>query len=295
MRRLSVPEWCCAVRFNSNDNISLLEDSEKEFTVLKNSFRYWTADPFLAEQNGSYYLFFEAYDRLKRKGVLGCRSISENGAGKIKIIYECASHLSYPFIFRKNGTFYIVPESKASGELFRLRCESFPYKWVKEKVLAKESIVDTTILQHNATDYYVSQRVITAGVFDRMDLFYSRGNDVLEECKNNPVKLDAKTARGAGGFFRYNGMLLRPSQNCGEQYGGMLNFNEVLSISENGYDERLYKCISASDIKLNVKNDFTGIHTYNRLNNVEVIDLKIGAHFNILNIIGAVCKRIFRR
>lgn len=294
MRKLSVPEWCCAVRFNDSSDVSLLDNNEKEFIVLKDSCRYWTADPFLAEQNGRYYLFFEAYDRLKRKGVLGCRELFEKGAGKIKIIYECSSHLSYPFIFKENGVFYIVPESKASGELFRLKCESFPYKWVKEKVIANERIVDTTILNHNGTDYYVSQRVITAGVFDRIDLFYSRG-DVFKECNNNPVKLDAETARGAGSFFNYNGRLIRPSQNCGKQYGDMLNFNEVINISENGYDEKLYKSISASDIKLNIKNDFTGIHTYNRLNNVEVIDLKIGANFNILNIIGAVCKRLFKR
>ena len=44
-----------------------------------------------------------------------------------------------------------------------------------------------------------------------------------------------------------------------------------------------------------IKNDFTGIHTYNCLGNVEVIDIKIGANFNIFNIIGAVWKRLFRR
>lgn len=93
MRKLSVPEWCCAVRFNDSSDVSLLDNNEKEFIVLKDSCRYWTADPFLAEQNGRYYLFFEAYDRLKRKGVLGCRELFEKGAGKIKIIYECSSHV----------------------------------------------------------------------------------------------------------------------------------------------------------------------------------------------------------
>ena len=294
MRKLSVPEWCCAVRFNKVGGTSILNDTETEFTVIKDSYRYWTADPFLAEENGKYYLFFEAYDRLKRKGVLGYREITESSAGKIKIIYECDSHLSYPFIFKENGTYYIVPESKASGELFRLKCEHFPDKWVKEKVIAKVGVVDTTIVHHNGVDYFVSQRVFNAGRFDRLDLFYIE-NGKLCECKNNPPKIDAETARGAGKFFEYNEKLLRPSQNCGAQYGDKLNFNEVTEISKDGYDEKILKTISAGDVKLNVPNDFTGIHTYNRLGNVEVIDLKIGANFNIFNIIGAVLKRLFRK
>lgn len=294
MRKLSVPEWCCAVRFNKDSGTSILNDTETAFTVIKDSYRYWTADPFLAEESGRYYLFFEAYDRLKRKGVLGYREITENTAGKIKIVYECDSHLSYPFIFKENGTYYIVPESKESGELFRLKCEHFPDKWVKEKVIAKVHIVDTTIVHQNGMDYYVSQRVIHAGQFDRLDLFYFE-NGRLCECKNNPLKIDAETARGAGKFFEYNEKLIRPSQNCGVQYGDKLNFNEVIGISKDGYSEKLLKSISVNDIKLNIPNDFTGIHTYNRLGNAEVIDLKIGANFNLYNIIGAVWKRLFRR
>lgn len=294
MRKLSVPEWCCAVRFNQDGGTSILNDTETEFTVIKDSYRYWTADPFLAEENGKYYLFFEAYDRLKRKGVLGYREITKNSAGKIKIIYECGSHLSYPFIFKENGTYYIVPESKASGELFHLKCEHFPDKWVKEKVISKVGVVDTTIVNYNGVDYFVSQRVISAGRFDRLDLFYIE-NGKFCECKNNPIKTDAETARGAGKFFEYNEKLIRPSQNCGAQYGDKLNFNEVISISKDSYTEKLLKTISVNDIKLNIKNDFTGIHTYNCLGNVEVIDIKIGANFNIFNIIGAVWKRLFRR
>lgn len=294
MRKLSVPEWCCAVRFNKDERTSVLNDTESEFTVIKDSYRYWTADPFLAEENGKYYLFFEAYDRLKRKGVLGYREITEHSAGKIKIIYECDFHLSYPFIFKENGTYYIVPESKASGELFRLKCEHFPDKWVKEKVIAKANIVDTTIINYNGVDYYVSQRVIHAGQFDRLDLFYLE-NGRLCECKNNPLKIDAETARGAGKFFEYGAKLIRPSQNCGAQYGDKLNFNEVTEISKDSYSEKLLKTISVNDIKLNIKNDFTGIHTYNRLGSVEVIDLKIDANFNVFNIIGAVWKRLIKR
>ena len=44
------------------------------------------------------------------------------------------------------------------------------------------------------------------------------------------------------------------------------------------------------DIKLNFENHFTGIHTYNRTDNVEVIDLKIKSEINILNFVGVIFK-----
>lgn len=280
--------WCCAVRFGK-DGDSLLSGNGSVFSVLPNSYRYWTADPFVVKENGKYYLFFEMFDRIKRKGLLGCREISESGFGKMRVIYESASHLSYPFIYKKDGVYYIVPESNKSEELFRLRCVDFPLKWEKEKVLLHEKLVDTTIFTHNGTDFYISQRVSGDNVFDRIDLFYDH-NSVIEECPVNPVKKDLKTARCAGKLFEYDGKLIRPSQNCADGYGAGLNFNEVLELSENAFKERLISMVLPEDIKLNFENHFTGIHTYNRTDNVEVIDLKIKSEINILNFVGVIFK-----
>lgn len=280
--------WCCAVRFGK-DGESLLSGNGSCFSVLPDSYRYWTADPFVINENDKYYLFFEMYDRLKRKGLLGCREISENGFGKMHVIYESTSHLSYPFIYKKDNVYYIVPESNKSGELFRLRCVDFPLKWEKEKVLLHEKLVDTTIFTQNGADFYISQRVSGDNVFDRIDLFYDK-NSVIEECSYNPVKTDLKTARCAGRLFEYGGKLIRPSQNCADGYGSGLNFNEVLEISENTFKEKLISVVFPEDIRLNYENHFIGIHTYNRIDNVEVIDLKRKSKFNVLNIIGAILK-----
>ena len=38
---------------------SILKDKKTEFTVIKNSFRYWAADPFLFEYEGKKYIFAE--------------------------------------------------------------------------------------------------------------------------------------------------------------------------------------------------------------------------------------------
>lgn len=292
MLRIKVPEWCCAIRFNDSDETSLLNNSENKFYVLKDSYRYWTADPFLFKKYGKYYLFFEMFDRLKRKGLLGYREISNKGIGKLNVIYECDCHLSYPYIYEKNGNVYIIPESSDSRTLFRLKCVNFPDVWEKETVLANDRLVDTTLFQFDDVDYYLSERVCQDYVFDRFDLFYTDEFGQFLECKNNPMKVDANTSRCAGKVFSYKGNFIRPSQNCGKFYGEKLNFNKIVEISKESYKEECIKTISVNDISLDSNNNFVGIHTYNKLDNIEVIDLKI-SRFNILNVIGAIVKRLF--
>ena len=233
---LLVPEWCCAVRFNENDNTSLLNNTEKKFVVLKDTYRYWTADPFLICHEGKYYLFFEAYDRLKRKGLLGFREITKQKIGKINIVYEADSHLSYPYIYEENGIYYIIPESKESGELVKLKCVDFPFKWELDSVIAKKALVDTTLFLFNKEKYYISEKVIFSGRFNRVDLFYE-DNGIFKECPNNPVKDDVNNARGAGKIFKYKGNYIRPAQNCGKYYGERLNFNKIVDISKDTYKE----------------------------------------------------------
>lgn len=293
MRKLSVPEWCCAIRFNDSENVSLMDDNKSEFAIIKDSYRYWSADPFLYKRDEKYYLFFEMFDRLKRKGLLGCREVSKNGIGKMQIVYECDGHLSYPFIYEEDGEIYMLPESSSLGQLFRLRCVEFPLKWEKDSVLIHGHFADTTPVFWGATKYYISEKIVKKGVFDRVDILYEQDGRVYE-CTNNPVKLDVNTARCAGKIFEHNNELIRPSQDCGQFYGEKLNFNKIVEISKENYKEETVKTVLVKDIKLNQKNDFIGIHTYNKLGNVEVIDLKIGANFNILNIIGGVLKRLRR-
>lgn len=291
MRSLSVSEWCCAIRFNKNGN-SILNDIKSPFTVIKDSYRYWTADPFLFKKDDEYFLFFEMFDRLKRKGLLGCRKVSEKSIGKMHIIYECDHHMSYPFIYEENETIYIIPECAESGELFRLKCIDFPYKWEKDIVYTKDHLVDTTPFDYNGKRYYFSERVIKPHTFDRLDVFYESENNLVELSSGNPVKTDFSTARCAGKLFKYGDMLIRPSQDCSETYGSKLNFNRIVKLSANEYDEELLTTVTADSIILNSDKNYNGIHTYNSLDNIEVIDLK-KRNFNLLNIAGAIMKRIF--
>jgi hypothetical protein len=137
--------------------------------------------------------------------------------------------------------------------------------------------------------YYITEKVDSSNYFDRVDLFYEE-NGALLECENNPVKRDIDNARGAGKIFKFDGKLIRPAQNCGNSYGEKLNFNEVVNITKHSFEEKPLCDISVKSIALNKSNVYTGIHTYNKVANVEVIDLKLPRKFNFYNFIGSFVK-----
>lgn len=289
MHKLKVPEWCCAIRFN-NDGENIIDGSSTKFVAIKDPYRYWTADPFLFEKDGILYVFVEMFDRIKRKGLIGYRKIVNGKIGNLNIAYEGDCHLSYPLIYEEDGNIYIIPESSKGRKLVRLKATNFPDKWEEELLRDNDRLVDTTMLQLNSEKYYFSERVLFNNRFDRVDLFYDVEGELIE-CKNNPVKIDPNNARGAGRVFKYNDMLLRPAQNCGKDYGEKLNFNKIINLSREELEEELYKTISIEEVKIDKPGKYIGIHTYNSLGNVEVIDLKTSDSFNALNVAGGILKR----
>ena len=285
--------WSCAVRFNENEEVSIIDDKDSEFMLIPDSKKYWTADPFLFKKDGQLYLFFEAFDVFKRKGLLGYRTIDNGSFGEINIIYESDSHLSFPFIYEDGESIYIIPESAKCGELFRLKCVSFPEKWEKEKVILTDTVVDTVRFFDGKTEYLITEKVDDTHVYDRVDLYYYENGELIE-CKDNPHKRDSSNARGAGAICSIKGKLIRPAQDCSESYGEKLNLNEITVLNKNCFQEKLIDSFTYKDIKLNEKLKIDGIHTYGKLGNVEVIDVRIPGRFNLRYTLGFFSKAIHR-
>ena len=68
--------------------------------------------------------------------------------------------------------------------------------------------------------------------------------------------------------------------------------NAMDKIDSNEYLEHCVKKLQPVDIKTNTGVAYQGIHTYNRLNHVEVIDLKTPPELHILNLVGGFWKRV---
>lgn len=280
-------KWTISYRLRNGNSI-LPEDLMRPFTPLSGHWRYWYADPFLVEDGQKTWLFAELYDRLRLKGILACCELTANGAGKWRVILDEPFHLSYPFVFRKNDQWYMIPESLGAKRIILYRATEFPWKWEKAETLAPIGAVDSTLLQTSDGSYLVTS-VVENGVGRlavlKLDDSFSSASLLAVADEENP------NTRSAGGIISHNGILIRPTQDCTAGYGAALNFMKILSFGETGLREELMCKVLPGDITINGVTAPEGIHTYNCTGTFEVIDHK-EYEFGLLSKIGGVIRRI---
>ena len=280
--KIYAESWNVAWRKCSDGN-SILNDKKTPFTIIKNSVRYWAADPFLFEHNGDIYIFAELYDYFKRRGVIGFYKLNGIKRGKwIPVISE-DYHMSYPYIFEKDGQVYIMPESNASNSLYLYRAVNFPYEWDKAIAIRENvKLADTTLFDFNNTEYALSFDVT----------FPRKPNLMLLDMKekNNDKTLDLENVelrRPAGKVLPDN---IRPAQNCTDDYGKGIIFY-LYSLKDDEYSEEEIQRVFPEDLSYSQEIYLDGMHTYNRLDKYEVIDVKT-RRFNLLNLASRIIGKL---
>lgn len=263
-------KWTIAYRKRTEQQ-TLLDNRTSVFHVIPNSWRYWAGDPHIIEHNGEAWVFAELYDRVLRRGVIGCSRLTAQGATPWQIVLKMPHHLSYPHLITVGETVYMIPESYVANEIAVYRAVDFPYRWENTSILKKDyCAVDSTVFGCKGTAWMLTLRFIDGR--ERLMLFPINDcgslGDGLCVAENDPNK------RPAGHFFSISGKLIRPAQDCTESYGCALNFYEVTEVSPSHFEERLIQKITPCEIQSDLKGAPAGLHTYNMSEHYEVIDLK---------------------
>ncbi len=281
-------EWALAYRSKRNGEILYAE--RQCFSLIKNSLRYWCADPFLAEEAGEAYIFFEAFDRLKRKGVIGYRKIDGGQTGKLNIVIAEPFHLSYPFIYKECGSWFMIPETKDINRIVRYRAIEFPGRWERDKVLAENiPAVDSTVLSCN--DGCMQLFTYLYESFNKGELQLLQIKEENQSIRYRQADLDGKK-RPAGKCCRIGSFCYRPSQFCAKTYGEAIIFNKIQCLDGDAYEEKEYRRITTAEITLDRLLRITGTHTYNSSENWEAIDVEI-RRFSALRIL-CLMPRLYR-
>lgn len=280
---LYAESWNVAFRKKAT---GILGDKKTPFQVIKNSWRYWAADPFIFEIQDSVYIFAELYDYISCKGTLGYCKLENGKKPKWKKVICEKTHLSYPYITKKDEKIYIIPESGASSTLYAYTAVSFPDKWEKDFVF-RDGVKygDTTAFCHNERKMALAYDVSKPNQY-RLLLVD------LENAENDTViHGNAALQRPAGKFFYHNDSLIRPAQICENDYGEGLIFYKVL-FEENGrYSEEEIERILPTELNFSKKLLLDGMHTYNTTETYEVIDIKT-RRFNLVNFLFRIISKI---
>jgi hypothetical protein len=241
------------------------------FLTIPENNRYWYADPFLYEDNGVTYIFMEVFDRQTFKGSIGYSIINGDEISDPKIILNKPYHLSFPFVFQNKGQVFMIPESESIKKVLLFKATDFPHKWEEEILLEDIQALDTVKFNVDNEEW-----IVTSSINDDREyslLLYSKFKGKLLPHPNNPIKSGKCGVRGAGAVFRYNNAIVRPSQDCKENYGQAIMFWEIKECNNIVYKETLLKRITPANINIDGFEP-VGIHTYNQNGMFEVIDLK---------------------
>lgn len=274
--------WNIAFRETQENDFAFI-NKNKRFRTLKESKRYWYADPFLFERKGETWLFAEAFDNKTEKGLIACMKYENGTFGSPKIVLEEDFHLSYPFVYEENGEVFMMPETSADGCIQVYKAVDFPEKWEKHKVLVTiENAVDTVIYGEN---------LITSVVTDSgekrvdVDIYNMNGELVMKS-----LHKDSQQARGAGRVITAEGKTIRPAQDCtGGVYGAGLVFYQLEKQAESFKETPVYK-LSPEEFSIGDQNA-EGVHTYARTKNIEVLDFK-RRRLNLRRILWIVQKKL---
>jgi hypothetical protein len=199
------------------------------------------ADPFVFNLPGRRLVMGEVIDPATRKGYISCVEIETNGNTTAhRSIMRSGAHLSYPYVFRDRGKWYVVPECSEEGHISLYRAVDVPYKWERVATLIEGvAACDSTIFKYRGRWWlFCTQKSRDAN----LNLFAYYADDLLGPWKEhaaNPIKTDIRSSRPAGMPFVSRGELYRPGQDCAIAYGDSIAFNRIVELNEYTYREEL--------------------------------------------------------
>jgi hypothetical protein len=96
------------------------------------------ADPFMVREGTSWYMFFEVLNAASNQGDIGFAESSDGFHWRYgSIVLDEDFHLSYPYIFKYENDYYMIPESNEVKEVRLYKAVEFPTKWKFENRLLK--------------------------------------------------------------------------------------------------------------------------------------------------------------
>jgi hypothetical protein len=236
--------------------------------------RFW-ADPHVVARDGKAYIFLEECYYAVGRGHISLMTLANGKMSAPVKVLERPYHLSYPFLMEHGGTLYMIPETRDNGTIELYTCVDFPLRWELCRTLMSDiRAVDSTIIRHAGKWWLFANVAQHEGVEMSEELFLFWTDEFpggeWHAHTMNPIVSDVRYARPAGPVFMRGDRMIRPSQDSSLEYGGGLNFCEIMVLTETEYREvPLARFVPDWDKRIN------GMHTYCHEGCVTVIDLRV--------------------
>ena len=229
--------------------------------------KFW-ADPFPIKHEGKYFVFFEEYLYKDDRAHISVMELTKSGPTEPVPVLKRDYHLSYPFVFRWNDRYFMIPETAANRTVELYSCASFPGEWKLETTLFEGVPArDATLFEVDGL-WWMFVAIADTDSSDELYLYYSSSPlGPWKPHRRNPVKSDVRNSRPAGRLFKWNDELYRPAQDSSQRYGYAMSINRVLRLTPDEFVEQ-----EVAKVLPQWRKDLRGTHTLNICDDLTVID-----------------------
>lgn len=202
----------------------------------------FVADPFLIHDNATWYLFMEVYNLATEQGDLAVATSTNTRNWQYQqIILDEPFHLSYPYVFKWQDEYYLIPETFEANSIRLYRAVDFPIKWEFVQTLVDDVVrVDNSIVFYNDKWWLFGAALSN----DTLHLYYA--DDLFGPWQEHPqspiVKNNNHIARPSGRIIVHDDQLYRYTMDVAPSIGTHLIWAfKVSDISPTTYAEELVR------------------------------------------------------
>ena len=195
----------------------------------------FVADPFMIYDNERWHMFFEVLNSSSNQGDIGY-AWSTNGLDwqYEKIVLDEPFHISYPYVFKWNGFYYMIPESRKGSAVKLYKAAEFPFKWTFVRDLITGDYADSSIVYKDDKWW-----MFVLKNYDTLALFYADSLTGLwtEHPKSPLVKGNMDISRPGGRIIIADGKMIRYVQDCHPEYGNAVRIFQVDILTTTSYQD----------------------------------------------------------
>lgn len=209
----------------------------KQIEGLNSSF---IADPFFYREDDRWYMFFEVLHEGEGDwlGDIALATSSDGLHWKYEsLVIDEDFHLSYPYVFKENDEYYIIPESRQDKSIRLYKASNFPTEWKLDEVLIQGNYADPSLIYYN-NKYWI----FAVEDDDKLVVFHadSLHGEWKEHDLNPLISNNMHITRPSGRLIEHEGKIIRFTQDIYPVYGSQVRAFIIDTLDENNYSEHEY-------------------------------------------------------
>ncbi len=159
-------------------------------------------------------------------------------------------HVSFPLVMQFEGQRLGLVETAALQECVLYAVDEAGHWRPLATLLQGKAVADPALFFHDGL-WWLAYTDIALGEADNLCLQYASAlTGPWLPHANNPVRVDVRGARMAGGFFWHEGALYRPAQDCLATYGAAIQLQRVLRCTPTAFEEETVRVLQPDPLGL---------------------------------------------